>query len=100
VIVGTLAIESLRDPETGRFERGQEYLRARSWRQTQWIAAGAFVAIYAASVVDALLTYNRIGDVDIKTLDEPPPELDDPPGSTSSRPPQFHLGPGGISIRW
>jgi len=101
--LGTLAIESLRNSETGRFQRGDVYLQARSWRQTQWIAAGAFVAIYAASVIDGILAHEPVGKVEIRTLDDPPPELDDdsaPSPDSNSLNPILRLSPGGLHIRW
>ncbi|MFW5966472.1 MAG: hypothetical protein ACOCV2_03085 [Persicimonas sp.] len=90
-------IESLRGPD-GYYEPGPGNSAdiARRWRTGQYVGLGLFAGIYAWSVVDALLDH-RDGDVDVRTLDEPPPELG---GGRSDSGMSLHIGLGGLGLTW
>ncbi|MBA2663456.1 MAG: hypothetical protein H0U74_14305 [Bradymonadaceae bacterium] len=74
-------IERLRGPdgayETTSSSRGGAYAEALGWRRTQYGALGAFAAFYTWSVLDGVLNFHPT-QVHIRTLDEPPAELDGP----------------------
>jgi hypothetical protein len=71
---------------------------ARGWRTSQWIALGLFGAIYAGSVIDGLVNYSP-RRVRIRTLDEPPPELESGSSSTGNAA-KLRIGLGSVQIRW
>lgn len=106
VAVGTnvfayLQIQSLRNSEgTFQYEEGgnSPYHRASRWRLTQYASLGVLVGVYAWSVVDGLSNYQPT-EVEIRTRDEPPPELSDNSPS-SGKPPTLRIGLGHVQIRW
>ena len=94
--VGFFQIESLRQP-SGKFKQS-DLQSATRWRNTQ---AGALIgagALFAFSVLDALLNYQP-QEVDIRTLDEPPPELSSR-HSPAGKPPRVDIGFGTVGVRW
>ena len=91
-------IESLRGAD-GFFEpgTGQAADQARQWRITQYVGIGVFAGLYAWSIIDALLDY-RGAEVDIRTLDEPPPELS--AGEADDKGATFQIGWGSFGVSW
>lgn len=79
-----LVIESLRNQEDGRYDvESGNYANALAWRNVLYGSLITFGIAYIVSVVDAW-TFFEAYDVNIRTLDGPPPELTDLPGSESS----------------
>jgi hypothetical protein len=80
-----LIVESLRGADgyydPGPDRRSGDYADALTWRNVMYGSLTAFVAIWAGSVVDALLNFEEF-DIRIRALDGPPPELL-PPGQGS-----------------
>jgi hypothetical protein len=106
-ITGFIVIESLRQPDTGKFTTDgspSDYDRARAWRGAQIAGLSLFGGLWLWSVIDALVKYEP-RDVRIRTLDEPPPELRDSPeaerGQTRrSTSPKLGFGLGSLRIEW
>jgi hypothetical protein len=73
-----LMIESLRgedgyyDPGVDR--RSGDYASALTWKNVMYGTGFAFLGLWAASVVDAIIQFEEF-DVTIRALDAPPPEL-------------------------
>jgi hypothetical protein len=78
-VTSYLIIESLRGPD-GTYDPGPDrvsgdFATALSWRNVQYGALAAFVLLYAWSVADALVGWEAEELLYLKTLDEPPPEI-------------------------
>ncbi len=100
-ITSYLTIESLRS-ENGFYVVGADansgdFADAQTWRNVMYGSLAAFVALYAGSVIDALLNYED-ERVFIRALDEPPPELINT-GDEASLQPAAPVG-WSIGIRW
>lgn len=96
-----LQIQSLRNSDgTFQYEEGgnSAFHRASRWRLTQYASIGVLVGVYVWSVVDGLSNYQPT-EVEIRTRDEPPPELSDNSPS-SGKPPMLRIGLGHAQIRW
>lgn len=93
-----LAVESLRDRDTGRFSTepdGGDFSTALLWRNVMYGALAAFAVSYAGSVWDGLRFFEP-QRVRIRSLDEPPPELN-PDFSGSGNAIKVPLG---LSYQW
>lgn len=91
------------DPVTGLFEhdagdQSSNYANALRWRRNLYIGLGSFVGVWAVSIVDALVNY-ELESVRIRTLDAPPPELQNDPGAQSGLESGLPLGLS-LEIRW
>ena len=91
-------IESLRLPN-GEFEQGagNGAEQALQWRTAQYVGLGLFVGVYAWSIFDALRDYKPY-DVRIRSLDEPPPELN--AGDADDNSASLQIGLGGLGFTW
>lgn len=106
-IAGFIVIETLRQPDTGKFTTEgspSDYDRARTWRGAQIAGLSLFGGLWVWSVIDALVKY-KAQEVRIRTLDEPPPELEETSEETTdteSNPsrPRIGLGLGALQVEW
>lgn len=106
-VASFLTIESLRDSETGRFSTspdGGDFATAILWRNIMWASLGVFVASYAGSVWDGINFFEET-KIRIRTLDEPPPELENRINPQSAQSSQSDPGkvfslPIGLSYSW
>lgn len=91
-------IESLRGPD-GYYNPGpgESAEQARNWRVVQFASLGVFAAVYVWSVLDALSDYQPT-TVRIRSLDQPPPELNG--GEADDKGPSLQIGLGGIGMAW
>lgn len=73
-----LVIESLRGDDgyydPGADRRSGAYASALTWRNVMYGSGFAFVGLWAASVIDAILQFEK-SKITIRALDAPPPEL-------------------------
>jgi hypothetical protein len=94
-IASYLVVESLRNPRgyycTGVDDaqtplcegEGDDFTTALTWRNVMYGSLVTFGIAYLVSVADAWVNFEEY-DVNIRTLDGPPPELVDQPGSQGS----------------